>query len=57
MKKQIIDPPQLHDGRPFGMSQAVIDTASATIYISGQVDWDKTNKFYAIPSRGNSQKY
>ncbi|MFQ4143438.1 RidA family protein [Chlorogloeopsis sp. ULAP02] len=40
MKKQLINPPQLYDARPFGMSQAVIDTASATIYVSGQVDWD-----------------
>ena len=40
MKKQLINPPQLHDGRPFGMSQAVIATTSATVYISGQVDWD-----------------
>ncbi len=40
MKKQLINPPQLYDTRPFGMSQAVIDTASATVYVSGQVDWD-----------------
>ncbi|WP_169264718.1 MULTISPECIES: RidA family protein [Brasilonema] len=40
MRKQLINPPQLYDGRPHGMSHAVIDTASATVYISGQVDWD-----------------
>ena len=44
MRKQLIDPPQLHEGRPFGMSQAVIDSASATVYISGQVDWDEHNQ-------------
>jgi 2-iminobutanoate/2-iminopropanoate deaminase len=44
MRKQLIDPPQLHDGRPFGMSQAAIDTTSATVYISGQIDWDVNNQ-------------
>jgi enamine deaminase RidA (YjgF/YER057c/UK114 family) len=40
MRKQLINPPQLYDGRPFGLSQAVIDTASGIVYVSGQVDWD-----------------
>lgn len=40
MRKQLVNPPQLYDGKPHGMSHAVIDTASATVYISGQVDWD-----------------
>lgn len=40
MKKQLINPPQLYDGKPFGMSHAVIDNASGIAYISGQVDWD-----------------
>jgi 2-iminobutanoate/2-iminopropanoate deaminase len=40
MKKQLINPPQLYDARSFGMSQAVIDTASGIVYVSGQVDWD-----------------
>jgi len=44
MRKQLINPPQLHDGSPFGMSQAVIDTASATVYISGQIDWDANHQ-------------
>jgi methylaspartate ammonia-lyase len=29
--KQLIDRPQLHARNPFGMSQAVIDTAAATV--------------------------
>jgi enamine deaminase RidA (YjgF/YER057c/UK114 family) len=40
MKKQLINPPQLYDGKTVGLSQAVIDTASGIVYISGQVDWD-----------------
>lgn len=40
MKKQLINPPQLYDGTPHGLSHAVVDTASGIVYISGQVDWD-----------------
>jgi 2-iminobutanoate/2-iminopropanoate deaminase len=41
MRKQLINPPQIYDGRPHGLSHAVVDTASGTVYISGQVDWDE----------------
>jgi 2-iminobutanoate/2-iminopropanoate deaminase len=44
MKKQLINPPQLYDGRPHGLSHAVVDTASSTVYISGQVDWDMNHQ-------------
>ncbi|MEH2422145.1 MAG: Rid family hydrolase [Nostoc sp.] len=44
MRKQLINPPELYDVRPHGMSKAVIDTASATVYISGQVDWDMNHQ-------------
>ncbi|MBD2309969.1 RidA family protein [Chroococcidiopsis sp. FACHB-1243] len=44
MKKQLINPPQLYNGKPFGMSHAVIDTASGIVYISGQVDWDMNHQ-------------
>ncbi|MBD1998619.1 RidA family protein [Leptolyngbya sp. FACHB-541] len=40
MRKQLVNPPQLYDGKPHGMSHAVVDTASGIVYISGQVDWD-----------------
>jgi 2-iminobutanoate/2-iminopropanoate deaminase len=40
MRKQLINPPQRYDGRLHGLSHAVVDTATATVYISGQVDWD-----------------
>ena len=26
---------------PFGMSQAVLDTESSLVFVSGQVDWDR----------------
>jgi 2-iminobutanoate/2-iminopropanoate deaminase len=40
MRKQLINPPQRYDDAPHGLSHAVVDTASGTVYISGQVDWD-----------------
>jgi enamine deaminase RidA (YjgF/YER057c/UK114 family) len=40
MRKQLINPPQLYDGKPHGLSHAVVDTASSIVYVSGQVDWD-----------------
>jgi 2-iminobutanoate/2-iminopropanoate deaminase len=64
MRKQLIDPPQLHDGSPFGMSQAAIlvprgyanDTASATVYISGQIDWDVNNQVSCHTVEGQLSK-
>jgi enamine deaminase RidA (YjgF/YER057c/UK114 family) len=44
MRKQLVNPPELYDARPHGMSKAVIDTATATVYISGQVDWDMNHQ-------------
>jgi hypothetical protein len=40
MAKQLVNPEQLYDGSPFGMSQAVLDTESSLVFVSGQVDWD-----------------
>ena len=40
MAKKLINPERLYDGAPFGMSQAVLDTESALVFVSGQVDWD-----------------
>lgn len=56
MRKQLINPPQLFDGSPFGMSQAVIDTASATVYISGQVDWDANHQVSCHTVEGQLSK-
>jgi 2-iminobutanoate/2-iminopropanoate deaminase len=35
-----VNPERLYDGTPIGMSQAVVDTESALVFVSGQVDWD-----------------
>ena len=40
MDKRLVNPDRLYDSSPFGMSQAVVDTASSLVFVSGQVDWD-----------------
>ncbi|VEP12205.1 Putative translation initiation inhibitor, yjgF family (fragment) [Hyella patelloides LEGE 07179] len=40
MSKKLINPQELFDGAAFGMSQAVIDTKSELVFISGQIDWN-----------------
>jgi 2-iminobutanoate/2-iminopropanoate deaminase len=44
MRKQLVNPPQRYDGSPHGLSHAVVDTATGTVYISGQVDWDMNHQ-------------
>jgi enamine deaminase RidA (YjgF/YER057c/UK114 family) len=56
MRKQLINPPQIYDGSPFGMSQAVIDTASSTVYISGQVDWHTNHQVSSHTVAGQLKK-
>ena len=41
MSKNLINPKELYDGSAFGMSQAVIETETGLLYISGQVDWNQ----------------
>jgi 2-iminobutanoate/2-iminopropanoate deaminase len=41
MAKKLVNPEQLYDGAPLGMSQAVVDPESALVFVSGQVDWDR----------------
>ena len=40
MAKKLINPERLYDGTPIGMSQAVLETDSSLVFVSGQVDWD-----------------
>jgi len=40
MSKKLVNPEELFDGSGFGMSQAVIETDSNLVFISGQVDWN-----------------
>ena len=56
MRKQLINPPQRYDGRPHGLSHAVIDTAMGTVYISGQVDWDMKHQVSSHTVEGQLSK-
>jgi 2-iminobutanoate/2-iminopropanoate deaminase len=40
MAKKLVNPQKLYDAAPFGMSQAVVDTESSLVFVSGQVDWN-----------------
>lgn len=39
-----INPEQLYDGKPVGLSQATVDTQTGLVFVSGQVDWDTENR-------------
>ncbi|NJM07733.1 RidA family protein [Candidatus Gracilibacteria bacterium] len=40
MSKRLVNPQELYDGAPLSMSQAVVDTQSSLVFVSGQVDWN-----------------
>lgn len=40
MAKRLVDPPNLYDGSPLGLSQGTLDVDSGLLFVSGQVDWD-----------------
>jgi len=44
MARLLINPEELYDGAPIGMSQGVVDTSSGLVFISGQVDWDRNHQ-------------
>lgn len=41
MSKKLINPKELFDSSVSGYSQAVIDTETGLLFISGQVDWNQ----------------
>jgi 2-iminobutanoate/2-iminopropanoate deaminase len=56
MRKQLINPPERYDGRPHGLSHAVVDTKTGTVYISGQVDWDMNHQVSSYTVEGQLSK-
>ncbi|HJV73885.1 MAG TPA: RidA family protein [Noviherbaspirillum sp.] len=44
MSIQHINPAELYDGAPHGLSHATVDSDTGLVFISGQVDWDPTLK-------------
>ncbi|WP_019505403.1 RidA family protein [Pleurocapsa sp. PCC 7319] len=56
MNKKPINPPELFDGSPFGMSQAVCDLDSKLVFISGQVDWNQEYQTSENSVEGQTEK-
>lgn len=56
MRKQLINPSELYDGKPHGLSHAVVDTATGIVYISGQVDWDMNHQVSSHTVEGQLSK-
>jgi 2-iminobutanoate/2-iminopropanoate deaminase len=48
MGKQLINPSSLYDTAPLGMSQAVIDTSTSLVFVSGQLDWDLEHRVSSL---------
>ncbi|MEM9461329.1 MAG: RidA family protein [Myxococcota bacterium] len=44
MNIQRVNPPQLFDGRAYGMSQGSIDPHTGLVFLSGQVAWDEQSQ-------------
>jgi enamine deaminase RidA (YjgF/YER057c/UK114 family) len=44
MNMKCVNPAELYDGAPVGMSQARVDTKSRLVFVSGQVDWDTESR-------------
>ena len=56
MNKKLVNPPELFDGSPFGMSQAVCDLDSKLVFISGQVDWNREHQISENSVEGQTKK-
>ncbi len=56
MNKKLVNPPELFDGSPFGMSQAVCDLDSKLVFISGQVDWNQEYQTSENSVEGQTKK-
>ncbi|MDJ0849589.1 MAG: RidA family protein [Myxococcota bacterium] len=56
MTKQLINPAELFDGAAFGMSQAVLESTSGLVFVSGQVDWDHQYQTSADTVEGQAEK-
>ena len=56
MNKKLVNPPELFDGSPFGMSQAVCDLDSKLVFISGQIDWNQEYQTSESSVEGQTKK-
>ena len=56
MSKKLLNPKELYDGSAFGISQAVIETETGLLYISGQVDWNQQYETTEKSVEGQTRK-
>lgn len=55
MSTKLVNPAQLYDGAPIGMSQAKVDLASGLVFVSGQVDWDRDSRVRHATLEGQAE--
>lgn len=44
MNIERVNPPELFDGSPYGMSQGSIEPRTGLVFLSGQVSWDEQSQ-------------
>jgi 2-iminobutanoate/2-iminopropanoate deaminase len=55
MSTKLINPANLYDGAPVGMSQAKVDLESGFVFVSGQVDWDRESQVRHTSLEGQAE--
>ena len=56
MSKKLINPKELFDSSVSGYSQAVIDTETGLLFISGQVDWNQQYEIVEKSVEGQTRR-
>ena len=56
MSKKLISPKELFDSSVSGYSQAVIDTETGLLFISGQVDWNQQYEIVEKSVEGQTRR-
>ncbi len=56
MSKKLINPKELYDGSTSGMSQAVVETETGLLFVSGQVDWNQQHETTEKTIEGQARK-
>ncbi len=55
MSTKLINPTNLYDGTPVGMSQAKVDLNSGFVFVSGQVDWNGESRVRHTTLEGQAE--
>jgi 2-iminobutanoate/2-iminopropanoate deaminase len=56
MSKKLINPEDLYDCAPLGMSQATVETQLGLVFVSGQVDWNHQHETTENSVEGQMRK-